>query len=134
MKGSFGVGAVLHWKGFEFSDGTTKDKYFVVLGAKPGRDCLVVIATSQPRRRSYTPGCHAGEGYYHIPGGKKDFFRKDTWLLLMECRVLQLATVISLGRDGTLRTATQLREQVANEIRNCLKQIDDVSPAQLDLL
>ena len=46
---SFDVGAILHWADFEFDDGTSKDKFFVVLGAKPDRNCLVVITTSQPR-------------------------------------------------------------------------------------
>ena len=134
MTGSFGIGAILHWKNFQFENGTTKNKFFVVLGAKTGRNCLVVIATSQPRARSYEPGCHAEEGYFHIPGGNKDFFSKDTWLLLMECRILELAAAVKAGLEGSLKPVDQLREQLANEIRNCLKRTDDVSPVQLELL
>ena len=134
MTPEFGLGAVLHWEGFEFEDGTTANKYFVVLGAKPGHDCLVVIATSQRKGKSYQPGCHANEGYYHIPGSGKDFFPKDTWLLLMECKVLRSAEVVKAGMAGTLRVADTLRGQLANEIRNCLKRVEDVSPAQLTLL
>lgn len=131
---TFGVGAVLHWEKFEFEDGTTQDKFFVVLGAKPNHDCLLVIATSQRRRRSYQAGCHAKESYFHIPGGRKDFFRDDTWLLLMECKTLRLAEVVKLARNETLETVATLREQLANAIRNCLKRSEDVSQVQLSLL
>ncbi len=134
MTAAFDVGAVLHWKDFTFEDGTTKNKYFVVLGAKPASDCLMAIATSQPKRRSYQPGCHANEGYFHIPGGSKDYFPKDTWLLLMEFQILRLAEVVSAGVQKVLTVEGTLRQQLANEIRNCLRRIDDVSQAQLDLL
>ncbi|MGX1321803.1 hypothetical protein AB7M17_005256 [Bradyrhizobium sp. USDA 377] len=30
-------GSVLHWAGFEFDDGDTADKFFVVVGAQGGR-------------------------------------------------------------------------------------------------
>ena len=131
---AFEVGAVLHWSGFEFEDGTSKDKFFVVLGAKQGHDFLVVITTSQPHVRSFNPGCHATEGYFHIPGGAKDFFPKDTWLLLMECRELRAAEVVKSSMDGSLRDVANLRTQLANEIRNCLKRTEDVSQAQLDMM
>lgn len=134
MTPAFGVGAVLHWKDFEFEDGTAANKYFVVLGAKPRHDCLVVIATSQPKGKSYEPGCHAEQGYYVIPGTGRNFFPKDTWLLLMECKVLRSAEVVKAGMAGALTVADTLREQLANAIRNCLRRIEDVSPAQLDLL
>ena len=134
MTASFHVGAVLHWEGFEFDDGTAKNKYFVILGAKPRHNYLVVIATSQPKSRSYQPGCHAQEGYYHIPEGGKDFFRKDTWLLLMESLVVRPSEIVKLGLDGRVRTVGTLRDQVANAIRNCLRQVEDVSQAQLELL
>lgn len=91
MTVELGVGDVLHWEGFKFGDGVIRNKFFVVLGAKAGRDCLVVIATSQHKGKSYEAGCHPNEGYYLIPGGSKDFFSEDTWLLLMECRVLSFA-------------------------------------------
>lgn len=134
MTTAFEVGAVLHWSGFEFEDGSTKNKYFVVLGAKPESDCLVVIATSRPKDRSYSPGCHQNEGYYHIPGGGKDFFPEDTWLLLMECRAMGLAEVLKAAMARELTVSGKLRTEIANAIRNCLKRIDDISPVQIALL
>jgi len=134
MTASFGVGAVLHWKNFEFPDGSQKNKFFVVLGARSGQHSLVVIATSKRKNKDYNAGCHPREGYYHIPGARKDFFTEDTWLLLMECQVIDSAKIIGLGMSGALTVAGQLRIDLANAIRNCLKQIQDVSQAQLSLL
>lgn len=134
MTGTFGVGAVLHWTEFPFDDGASANKFFVVLGAKQGHDCLLVIATSRPKNKSYQPGCHREEGYYHIQGGRRDFFPDDTWLLLMECKIFRPGDMVRGGLEGQIKVVDQLREQVANAIRNCLRQIDDVSPAQLVLL
>lgn len=134
MTVELGVGDVLHWEGFKFGDGVIRNKFFVVLGAKAGRDCLVVIATSQHKGKSYEAGCHPNEGYYLIPGGSKDFFSEDTWLLLMECRVLSFAEVRNATSGKQLRVKAGLRQDLANAIRNCLKRIEDVSEAQLDLL
>jgi hypothetical protein len=75
------VGCILHWKGFTFPDGATANKYLVIVGAQPGKDYLAVVATSRQRRRSNQPGGNAEDGYYHIPGGGKDWFPEDTWLL-----------------------------------------------------
>lgn len=77
-------GCVLHWSEFRFADGASADKFIVLLGAKSGCNYLVVLATSRPHRRKFSAGCHAEDGYYFIPGGGRDHFPKDTWLLLAE--------------------------------------------------
>ena len=56
---SLKIGDILHWKNFQFSDSERKNKYFVVIGAKDGRDYLFVIATSQQHRANFVPGCNA---------------------------------------------------------------------------
>ena len=134
MKPSVQPGTVLHWTDLNFADGTSKNKYLVVLGAKPRHNWLAAIATSQKKRKTYTPGCHAEEGYYHVPGGSKDFFTKDTWLLLMECVEIDPTGAQSRLKSGELKISAHLRRPVADAIRECLRQIRDVSSAQLKLL
>ena len=129
------AGCVIHWANYQFSDGAIADKYLVILGAKTGSNYLAVVGTSQPRRRSLTPGCHPQEGYYFIPGGGKDWFRKDTWLLLAEPREIAPAELLKLALvEKTVTVEGQLRVELANAIRNCLKRCHDVSELHLRLL
>ncbi len=128
------VGCVFHWEEYEFADGAKADKYFVVLGAKAGSNLLAVIATSQPHKRSFNPGCHHEHGYFHISGGKGDFFPKDTWLLLAPPVESSLAEFLQRALAKQITLKGELRRDLANAIRNCLKRCLDVSEEQLKLL
>jgi hypothetical protein len=127
-------GCVVHWTNFQFEDGSERNKFFVVLSCKPGCNWLFVIATSKQKRRAYNAGCSHEDGYYHIPGGSRDFFTKDTWLLLMKCLEVNPMEARKLLAINRLKVAGSLREQVANEIRNCLKRCDDASANHIALL
>jgi len=135
VTGEIVPGCIFHWKEFQFADGDSADKFIVMLGTKSGCNYLAVVATSKKHHRTFTPGCHADDGYYHIPGGRKDWFPKDTWLLLAAPYELDPTEMMRLAvQEKKITVAGQLREQVANAIRNCLKLCPDVSPAQLALL
>jgi hypothetical protein len=60
----------------------TANKYFVIVGAQPNKNYLAVITTSRQKRgrKPQAGGNHEG-GWYHIPGGGKDYFPDNTWLL-----------------------------------------------------
>jgi len=100
-------GCVLHWVGFKFKDGNTANKYFVIVGAQPNKNYLAVITTSRQKRgrKPQAGGNHEG-GWYHIPGGGKDFFPDDTWLLFEEPVELCTHPASTPGRrDGVPRSA-----------------------------
>lgn len=127
-------GSVLHWENYTFPDGGTADKFFVLVGAKQGANWVLVIATSKQKNRTFNPGCNAKEGYYHVPGGGKDFFPQDTWLLLPEALEIRPAELLKRAMDNELTVRGNLRENVVNEIRNCLRVCDDVPGTVLALL
>lgn len=127
-------GCILLWRDFRFQDGDSADKLIVILGAKAGCNYLAVVATSKKHHRTFAPGCHAQDGYYHIPGGGKDSFPKDTWLLLAVPYELKPAEVARLHTNGKICVVDNLREQMANAIRDCLRQCQDVTPLQIALL
>ena len=97
------------------------------------RDCnfLAVIATSQQHKRKFDPRCNHKDGYYHIPGGKKDWFPKDTWLLLAEPVEVVAAQFLA---NAQITFQDKLRPDIANAVRNCIKKCDDVSEAHIALL
>lgn len=134
MSSSFKLGAVLHWKNFTFSDGSKKNKYLIVLGAKVGHDILMVLATSKQHHRSLNHGCHEQDGYYHIPGTGKDFFPRDTWVILSEPIVASAAEIIGQALAKNIETTGNLRDELARAIINCLKRSKDVSEMHLSLV
>lgn len=134
MSHHFKIGAVLHWKDFTFSDGSKKNKYLIVLGAKSGHDILLVLATSKPYHRSFNHGCHATDGYYHIPGTGKDFFPLDTWVILAEPRIASTAELLKEAMNKNIETVGNLRDELARAIINCLKKTKDVSEFHISLI
>lgn len=132
--GSFGVGTILHWKGFTFADGDTANKFLVIVGAQPGKNYLAIIATSKQKKRGNTPGGNPEGGYYHIPGGGKDWFPLDTWLLFEEPREISGAELVKEGLAKNIEVKGQLRGDVANAICTCMRKCDDVSEYHRGLL
>jgi hypothetical protein len=128
------TGCILHWKGFKFPDGTAKDKYFVIVGAQPGQNYLAVITTSVPKNKSFEAGGHPEDGYYHIPGGGRDWFMKDTWLLFEEPQELSASALVKEGMGGNITVKGHLRHGIANEICNCMRRCNDVSEHHKSLL
>jgi hypothetical protein len=131
---TIGVGSILHWEGFKFADGAEADKFLVIVGAQPGGNYLALVATSKQRKRSAQPGGNVEGGYYHIPGGGKDWFPKDTWLLFEEPREISAAELVKLGMTKVIIKKGQLRHDVANAICNCMRKCDDVSENHRNLL
>jgi hypothetical protein len=89
-------GCVLHWDGFKLSDGSEGHKYFVIVGSQPNKNYLAIIATSKQKRRAAQPGGNPDGGWYHIPGGGKDFFKVDTWLLFEAPQELSAKDLLAL--------------------------------------
>jgi hypothetical protein len=128
------LGVILHWKGFKFADGTERNKYFVVVGAQAGQNFLAVITTSVPKDKSFQAGGHPEDGYYHIPGGGRDWFKKDTWLLFEEALELSAAALVKERIAGNITVEGHLRYDIANAICNCMRRCDDVSEHHKSLL
>jgi hypothetical protein len=126
----YAPGCIFHWKQYEFADGQKANKFFVIVGAKQGSNFLAVIATSKQHKKDFVPGCNAKDGYYHIPGGGNDWFPLDTWLLIAEPKEIDPAKF----KEAALTHKGDLRTDIANAIRNCIKQCKDVSEAQIALL
>jgi hypothetical protein len=127
-------GCILHWTGFKLADGSEGHKFFVVVGARPGCNILAIRATSQRKRRDYTPGGNPVGGWYHIPGGARDWFEKDTWLLFEEPEEFDLKQFSTELTEGKLTVKGHLRGDIANAICNTMRRCNDVSGHHKSLL
>lgn len=129
------VGCILHWKGFTFPDGEKANKYFVIVGSQPNQNYLAIIATSKKKKwRDAQPGGNPDGGYYFIPGGRKDWFPEDTWLLFEVPREISAAEFVKEGLAKNLTVEGYLRHDIANAICNCMKRCQDVSPYHVSLI
>lgn len=134
MPGVFQFGAVLFWEQFPFDgNGVPKDKFLVVVGAKHGFDCLLLLANTNRKHKHLKWGCNGEAGYYSIPGGGKDFFPDDTLIALRPWPV-GASELIKHGMDKRVRVVHNLATNVAGAIRNCLKGSSDISADDLELL
>jgi hypothetical protein len=70
----------------------------------------------------------------HSPTGGKDWFPKDTWLLVAEPQELSPAKFLKSVIDKVITLEGQLRVSVSNALRECVRACPDVSDAQKDLL
>jgi len=130
---SVATGCVFHWEEYEFEDGETANKYLVFVGTRVGSNYLAVVATSKRHKRSYAAGCHANDGYYHIPGGKEGF-PKDTWLLIADPKEIIPSDFLARAFQRQIELRFHLRHDVANGICNCIRQCRDVSDDHKALL
>lgn len=125
-------GCVLIWDGFVKADGTKEAKLFVVVGCHPKKYIVVIRATSKKRHRDYV--AEDGADYYFIPGGGKEFFDEDTWLLFSEPTQFDRGRYDVLHKAKEVRVMGYIRFQVVNEICNKMRVCEDVSEYYRDLL
>ena len=128
-------GDILHYAGYRFPDGTTRNKFFVVLHRDP---CLVLITTSKGHRFGATPrsGCDTSKGVFYLPAGSHRTFTKPTFI--------DLTRVYELGGQGAVKEKLATG-QVAKrpgfdgkrlrDLMECLAHFrDDISDEHWELL
>jgi hypothetical protein len=118
-------GAILHYKDFRFEDGTTGDKYFIVLNkTEIDSDCLVLKTTSQEIRYGVVnQGCNPEKKVFYIPTGHVNCFKLNTFVQLPQIIEISVGELLK----GTL--STKLIKEVDclsaphfKELKDCLEK------------
>ena len=118
-------GTILFHTNFKFKDGEAGKKLLVVLNNQRGNDpFLMARTTTSGINKSRTPGCLQNENLFFIES-EKTCFRDDTWIQLYEIYPFTATDVLKDKFDGHLEIKSNLPEQTANEIKNCVKQLVD---------
>lgn len=132
---SLAKGAIIFVKDYEFDDGSTKDKLLVVLGTKEGQDYLCALTTTAQWMRDVGHGCyHNAQTYFFLEGDGKNYFNKDTWILLSQAYIYSSAWLLNQSLSGKAKVVGEVKPDVAGQIRNCYKESRDASPIKLTLL
>ena len=123
-------GTILFHKDFVFADGTSADKYLVVLAAASNH-VLVAKTTSKGTRYRLDHGCQSGNyfaaflltvGCCCLP--------KSTWICFGEFYELKLSQVHVKVVDGTIRQYGMLAPELTKDVQVCAVQTDDITSAQ----
>lgn len=114
-------GSVIFWPKYLCTDGEVKDKYVVFLNDPEKHDRVIsVMTTSQQRKRGQIKGCQPSPAAFFLPEGTTPF-PLDTWLVFTVPPDLTFKENVQKRIDsGKVQEVFVLREQLVNEIRNCL--------------
>lgn len=112
---------------FEFSDGTTGEKLFIVLHVSPdSKTALVIKTTSQPARYAgVKDGCDDKKPVFYFPVKLKAGFKTDTYAQLDEVFEYTSLELISGKFSGEIKFLFNLQDQHINAVLNCLKRYSD---------
>jgi len=126
------AGTVLHWPKFTFDDGSTKNKYFVLLNdvndtGSSTPPYIFCITTSKQKLRPYQELCQPKYSTFMIKE-RNQCFNEDTWLLLKELYEFSSLKIIQAKLQEGLEVYGHLSELTMQQIRNCLKDCKDDIP------
>jgi hypothetical protein len=124
-------GTIYLHKDFVFADGTTKDKYLVVLGNLNNGIVLVVKTTSQGHRYRNDFGCQSANRFpaFFLPVSSK-CFQKNTWICLSEFYELSENNLVQGLATGGIFRIGHLGNTFTRDVQFCAKGSDDISAAQ----
>lgn len=128
---TFDRGFIFLHKNFTFKDGSTGEKYLILLNSPQNNEpCLLVKTTSQKRDKPEDPGCIEQRSLYFFPA-RKTFFHKGTWVQLYE-----LYEMRGLDNDPDCSMVSSLESKAVDRIIDCLflTQRDDITDYQERLL
>jgi hypothetical protein len=130
-------GQVLFYKDYQFDDGTTSDKLFVVLWiADINSKCLVLKTTSQPKRYcGCSEGCDIKKRAFFIPTTWRECFPLNTYIQLPQIIEISSAGIFAgiLSKRMTLKSG--LSGDCLRKLKACLQGFkNDIAPAHWDLI
>lgn len=123
-------GTILLHKDFVFADGSTADKYLIVVGSANGV-ALVVKTTSKGARYRNDHGCQAGNRFpaFLLTLGCC-WFPKTTWVCIDEFFDISIASLLAKVVAGQVFVAGMLPPAIARDIQVCVATCDDISADQ----
>ncbi|MBB3103749.1 hypothetical protein [Azomonas macrocytogenes] len=123
-------GKVLLDKKFVFSDGSTKEKYLVIIG-KVDHTLIAVKTTSKGHRYRNDFGCQSGNYYpaFLLPAGSC-CFPLNTWVCLGDFYELKANELQAKMVAGQVYRCGEIPRELIRDIQFCAKGCDDISGYQ----
>ena len=118
-------GSILSDDAFLLSDGSTKQKFLVLLNDGECGWYVAVTTTSRGERYSHTTGCHVSHySSFHLPEGCC-WLDRDSWVQLHEFHEFTAAEF--LGAGNRFRVCADLSRVLRVELVQCALKSRDLS-------
>ena len=117
-------GQILYYKDFQFEDGSSADKLFVILYvADINSPCLVLKTTSQSKRYAEVEeGCNPQRKVFLIPVDWRECFPLDTYIQLPQIIEIPAAEIFAGTLSKRIYVKNALSAGCFAQLKNCLKQ------------
>jgi hypothetical protein len=115
---------------FQFHDGQTGEKLFLVLGTL-GSVSLVAKTTSKQHGRGLVFGCQPKDRFhnFYLPPGSC-YLKANTWICLDEFYELEHKVMLQKRFDGKVKPVCDLIPALLRQIQDCALISLDLTPAQ----
>lgn len=130
-------GDILYYQGYQFEDGSRKDKLFVILNrANINTPCLVLKTTSQSRRYpNVKRGCNPANKVFFVPKDWARCFELDTYIQLPPITEFSTKELLEGMFSKTMRLVNSLPSDCFAQLKNCLKEFrQDISQRHWELI
>jgi hypothetical protein len=131
------AGEVFVKERFVFEDGSTRDKWFVVLNqSEINEPCLALKTTSVPDRYiGCTQGCNQSRRCFFTPNAWQSCFRVDTFIQLPQIIEFPSDKLIKAGFDGEIIFKGSITSDCLSQLKSCLARFkDDISTIHWNLI
>ncbi len=124
------VGSVFFDKAFQFHDGETGEKLFIILGTDNGVT-VVAKTTSQQHGRGSQYGCQPDDRFhnFYLPL-HSCYFKKPTWVCLDEFFELNHNEMLQKRFSAIINPVCDLTDPIAREIQDCALESMDITNRQ----
>lgn len=128
-------GTVILDKEFEFSDGTKKPKYLVILNDGANGQYIAIKTTSQPEFKSRNPGCQSNKFFscFYLPKGSC-CMPGNTWLMLNDLHHLEAMEMIRGKFSHRIEHIGELPPVILKDLLDCTIDSEDITAAQQQIL
>lgn len=118
------LGQILYYKDFQFEDGSSTDKLFVILYVSDiNSPCLVLKTTSQSKRYAgVEEGCNPQKKVFFIPVDWRECFPLDTYIQLPQIIEIPAAEIFAGTLSKRIYVKNALSAGCFAQLNNCLKQ------------
>lgn len=127
-------GTILLHKNFVFNDGTTKDKYLIIIGCS---ETIYVAAKTTSKGHKYRNdhGCQSANYYpaFLLTAGCC-CLPLNTWICLSEFYEINKDVLLQGVANGDIFRRGNLEDPIIRDVQFCAKNCDDISSYQESII
>ena len=118
-------GEIWHDERFEFSDGDTGRKFFIIVSNTSNPHIAIKVTSRARRYPSVAVGCNEKRLVYLVPVGTQAEFKKPSYLQLHEYFELAASKMLQDQFNKKIEHKGELTQHHKTHLKGCLKKCKD---------